>query len=346
MGADLSIGLLVAVCCLVGWATRRAVVSLAGRHRSLRRLHELSDALVAAPASSDIVGLVLAQSIELMGARYAEVCLAQGQGAPARSWVLRVGQQPLGPCPPVPVGVDSLATGARPQREVRPTSPAQRRFLEARGLKEALAVPMRDQETTTGYLIIGDRSTTPSPGGDGDGRLLETVANHASVALRNARLIHRLHFEARHDELTGLPNRLYLRESLDEVATQGANGGAPCVVMVLDFDGFKSINDTLGHQAGDELLRILAARLAEAASDASLVARLGGDEFAILSTGHPTAPAATDLAHRILGIFVEPVLVAGARLRLGGSLGIALGPEHGKSGSDLLRNADIALYAA
>ena len=179
-----------------------------------------------------------------------------------------------------------------------------------------------------------------------EARLLETVANHASMALRNGQLIERLHEEARHDELTGLPNRLGLRESLDKTAARAAEGGQRCAVMLLDFDGFKAINDTLGHAAGDELLRVLADRLARAAEGRATVARLGGDEFAVLTTHAVSEPDATVLARTLLTVFDEPVAVAGSRLRVGGSLGIALGPRHGATGSDLMRNADIAMYAA
>ena len=116
--------------------------------------------------------------------------------------------------------------------------------------------------------------------------------------------------------------------------------------MMLDFDGFKAINDTLGHQAGDELLRVLSGRLRDLAGTDARVARLGGDEFAVVSTTYAEIESATRLADRLLGMFDEPVAVAGTRLRLSGSLGIALGPRHGRTASDLMRNADIAMYAA
>ncbi|HEX2809662.1 MAG TPA: EAL domain-containing protein, partial [Kineosporiaceae bacterium] len=207
-------------------------------------------------------------------------------------------------------------------------------------------MPLRREGGVDGFLIVGDRAAPTGTAVDADGRLMETVANHASVALRNRRLIHQLHVEARQDDLTGLPNRLALRELLDRTALEAADGGPAFSVMVLDFDGFKAINDTLGHQAGDELLRVLSRRLAEAAGADATVARLGGDEFAVLSTRYADAGRASQLARRLLSVFEPPVTVAGARLRLGGSLGIALGPEHGGSGSDLLRGADIAMYAA
>jgi predicted signal transduction protein with EAL and GGDEF domain len=147
---------------------------------------------------------------------------------------------------------------------------------------------------------------------------------------------------------------------------------------MLDLDGFKAINDTLGHQAGDDLLCVIAGRLEVVAGDSALVARLGGDEFAILAVTEPERPGAADapngatpvagvprrradspdaacdraqeqaleLADRLLSVFDEPVSLPGARLRLGGSLGISIGPRDGHTGSDLMRNADIAMYAA
>jgi diguanylate cyclase (GGDEF)-like protein len=230
---------------------------------------------------------------------------------------------------------------------VRGVGAAEKAFLTDRGLVEALIVPLRVDDEVAGHLMVGDRRGEERPLAMTDGRLLETVANHASVALRNGRLMEQLQFEARHDELTGLPNRLDLRHRLDELAAGAACGGNPLSVMVLDFDGFKSINDTLGHQAGDELLRALATRFRKKAGDDAVVARMGGDEFAILSTVCADAESAMDLAQRVLACFDEPVAVSGApRLRLGGSLGIALGPRHGLTGTDLLRNADIAMYSA
>jgi diguanylate cyclase (GGDEF)-like protein len=253
-------------------------------------------------------------------------------------WSLRAGGEVEGP-----VDVDQPAPAAA--RLVRPDDAAARALLDARGLAEAVVVPLRVDDRAAGHLLVGDR-TGAARFVPGDVRLLETVANHGAVALRNGRLIQRLHTEARCDELTGLPNRLSLRELLDAAAAAAAGGGAPCAVMVLDFDGFKSVNDTLGHPAGDELLRVLAQRLVGQAGTDAVVARLGGDEFAVLSTRCTTADAAHELAVRLLRAFDEPVAVAGTRLRLGGSLGIALGPLHGLAGADLLRHADMAMYAA
>ena len=322
----------------------RAFAHLSDRHASLERMYEFSDSLAEAPGWGDVVESLIQRSGDLMRAGYVEVALAGLGDGPLR-WSARGGEPVEGP---VDLAADllSLPFPATALTLVRGVTPAERAFLAGRGLREALLVPLRVDQEVSGHLLVGDRGGEERGYTLRDGRLLETAANHGSVALRNGRLIARLHFEARHDELTGLPNRLSFRDLLDETAALAAAGGPPCTVMVLDFDGFKAINDTLGHQAGDELLRVLSQRLEVAAGRVATVARLGGDEFAILSTVCPGADPAQDLARRLLTAFDEPVALAGNRLRLGGSLGIAIGPAHGRSGSDLLRNADIAMYAA
>ena len=332
----------------------RGFAALADRHTSLERLYELSDSLAATPGWNEALGAVLRRSSDLLRAGYVEVLLSgHGPGraplGPQRWWVRAgapgVQAQVEGPEDAAHlVGVGMPFPPPRPAL-LRAADDAARPFLAVRGLREALVVPLRLDDVALGHLVVGDR-TGEARFVHGDVRLLETVANHGSVALRNGRLIERLHHEAREDELTGLPNRLRFRELLDAAAEAAATGGPACAVMVLDFDGFKAINDTLGHQAGDDLLRVLAGRLDVGAAGQALVARLGGDEFAILSTRRTTDVDALQLARHLLTAFDEPVSVGGARLRLSGSVGVALGPRHGADGSELLRSADIAMYAA
>ena len=320
----------------------RAFAALTERHARLERLYQLSDALAGAPGSADVVRSVLNQSTDLLRADYAEVMLS-GVGSGVHLWSLRHGEPVYGP---VEAGAHHLTLPFPPDtlRQVRGHTPAEIEFLSARGVSEAVIVPLRIDGPIAGHLLVGDRRGEERGFVPGDVRLLETVANHGSIALRNGRLIEQLHFEARHDELTGLPNRLNFRGLLDEAAA-AARRGVPCAVMVIDFNGFKAINDSLGHPAGDELLRVLAGRFRDIVGDEGTVARLGGDEFAIVS-GSVDAEAAQALAARVLATFEDPVPVAGTRLRVGGSLGIALGPEHGTTGADLLRKADVAMYVA
>jgi diguanylate cyclase (GGDEF)-like protein len=320
----------------------RAFATLSERHTRLERLYRLSDVLAAAPGSTDVVASVLEQSADLLRAGYAEILLG-GTGNGVQLWSLRTGADVYGP---VEAGAQhlTLAAGPNGHRIVRATGPREAEFLAARHVTQAILVPMKIDGPLAGHLLVADRRGDKRGFTGADIRLLEIVANHGSVALRNGRLIERLHFEARHDELTGLPNRLNFRGLLDGAA-EASRHGVPCAVMVLDFNGFKAINDSLGHPAGDELLRVLAGRFQQAVGPEAIVARLGGDEFAILSPS-PGAAAAEGLARALLAAFEEPVEVAGARLRVGGSLGIALGPGHGATGADLLRKADVAMYVA
>jgi diguanylate cyclase (GGDEF)-like protein len=316
--------LTLAVLGAAGLLVHQVFASLADQRVSLERLYELSDDLVTGPERSDVVALVLRRSMSLVRADVAEMRLAGPERDVFLRWILdRDDGSPRGPEP-----MEGPFEGRG-------------RSVEAPGTR--LVVPLRTAGGGGTLVVsrIGGRRFR-----DEEARLLGTVANHASVALRNGQLIERLHEEARRDELTGLPNRLGLRESLDVVAERAAGGGSRCSVMLLDFDGFKAINDTLGHAAGDVLLQVLAKRLARIAHGRALVARLGGDEFAVLTTESVTEGEATTLARQLLTAFDEPVAVAESRLRVGGSLGIALGPRHGATGSDLMRNADIAMYAA
>jgi diguanylate cyclase (GGDEF)-like protein len=152
-------------------------------------------------------------------------------------------------------------------------------------------------------------------------------------------------FMARHDALTGLPNRTLFQERMAAMLENGAEI-RPCAVLCLDLDHFKEVNDTLGHPAGDELLRLVAARLRHCARDQDLIARLGGDEFAII-VGNPDGRSdrAAALAARIVEAVGAPYEVQGRTIGIGVSIGIALS-ESNISGADMLKRADVALYRA
>ncbi len=331
-----------AVAALLG---QRALATLARRQAALERLYRLSDALVDAPALGDVVRSVLVQSLELLDAGYAEVLLdGPGPGPDRVAWTARAGGDVLGPLDGRPLA-QGLAFPPTQPCLLPDGSAAERTALRVRSVDGAVLVPLRVGPDLAGHLLVAGRS------GEGRGftavdvRLLVTVANHAKVALSNVRLIERLQVEARRDELTGLPNRTHFHELLERACDAGPPGPG-FAVMLLDFDGFKAVNDTLGHPAGDELLRTLARRLADVAGQDTTVARLGGDEFAVLAPARGDEPSARALAARLLSVFDEPVEVAGTRLRLGESLGIALSPRHATSACDLIRDADVAMYAA
>ncbi|WP_416069870.1 putative bifunctional diguanylate cyclase/phosphodiesterase [Streptomyces sp. AK02-01A] len=155
----------------------------------------------------------------------------------------------------------------------------------------------------------------------------------------------RLRYEATHDALTGLPNRTLFFERLEK--TLAAGDGARFGLCYLDLDGFKAINDSLGHSSGDRLLVEVADRLQSCATaPGEMVARLGGDEFVALTTGPDTQRGVTDLASRILGTLATPIRLEGREFTVRGSIGIVEGPVAERGAAEVLRSADITMYRA
>ena len=150
---------------------------------------------------------------------------------------------------------------------------------------------------------------------------------------------------ARHDMLTNLPNRVLFREHLEN-AFRGAQLGRGCAVHCLDLDHFKTVNDTLGHPIGDDLLKIVASRLVEALPATDFVARIGGDEFAIIQTAVERPEQCSQLASRIVDVVGKPYDIDGRHIVIGTSIGIAVAPNDGANPDQLLKNADMALYLA
>ena len=163
---------------------------------------------------------------------------------------------------------------------------------------------------------------------------------------------------AYYDPLTGLPNRLLFNEQLVKAIAQAERQGRRVAIMFVDLDNFKRVNDTLGHKAGDELLRVASARLGSTlrAHDTlsrqyseqapHSIARLGGDEFTVLLTDLPDPEMAAAVAKRLVNALAEPITVQGTEVFVGGSIGVALYPEDGTDIDTLLMNADTAMYRA
>ena len=152
--------------------------------------------------------------------------------------------------------------------------------------------------------------------------------------------------QAYFDSLTQLPNRLLALDRLSQLTVEATRNDEKAAVFFLDLDDFKKINDSLGHEAGDKVLIETANRLQRALRKADTIGRLGGDEFIILSKGISTQQNAVGIAEKLLQNFREPFTIEGRELMLTISIGVAMFPDNGKSVSDLLRNADTAMYQA
>src|SRR4051812_37182206 len=152
--------------------------------------------------------------------------------------------------------------------------------------------------------------------------------------------------QALHDALTGLPNRELFRDRIDQMIRTSRRNGESAVVMIMDLDHFKEINDTLGHHHGDLLLQEVSRRLMAALRDSDTVARLGGDEFGVLLPRVANSQDATNVAQQLLVALREPFVLEGMRLEIDASIGIALHPVHGEDVEMLNQRADIAMYSA
>jgi len=188
-----------------------------------------------------------------------------------------------------------------------------------------------------------------------DGRIIEVFATHHQIAglvwmlrdisqrVENEKTIRH---QAHHDALTGLPNRSLLMDRLDQAIHRAHRNHQKVAVCYIDLDGFKTVNDSLGHEEGDKLLIAVSKRFESCAREADTLARIGGDEFVILFESVKTHDEILHLAERILHSVEDPIQVEDRSYYIGASIGIALYPNDGEDTSSLLRSADIAMYRA
>ena len=180
---------------------------------------------------------------------------------------------------------------------------------------------------------------------DGQGAPLRVVGTYIDITERKASE-QRIAYMARHDVLTGLPNRAVFHEHLEKRMAEVRRGRGQAALLCLDLDRFKSVNDLLGHPAGDELLRQIAIRLNATVREGDVVVRLGGDEFAIIVSHLDHAHQASMLAQRVIEAVGQPLDLGGHFVTVGVSIGIALAPPNGEAPDALFKNADLALYRA
>ncbi|MDR3415982.1 MAG: diguanylate cyclase [Nevskia sp.] len=245
-------------------------------------------------------------------------------------------------------GADADAASALCIEVIRGGEP----LLKAAGLPAAaphaaswLCVPLDPGSGNMGALILRSE-----PGGahytESDKELLQFVSTQVATAIERKRLYAQLRHLAQHDSLTGLPNRVLLQIRLEGALGRIRRAQGRMALLYLDLNGFKQVNDSLGHAAGDWLLQEVARRLQACVRRADTVARIGGDEFLVVLEDLESAEQASRVAEKIRNAVASPVLVDGRSLHVVPSIGIALCPDHGDQAEQLLRYADQAMFAA
>lgn len=176
--------------------------------------------------------------------------------------------------------------------------------------------------------------------------MIELMAKSIGIAINQRELTDLLEYQAKHDSLTGLPNRLALSERLNAAIQRARQSGRKLAVLFIDLDRFKQINDTLGHTVGDALLQQIARRLVTCLGDAGSVARMGGDEFTVILEDFATPEDAVRMGRKLLNAVRVPCRVEGYELFITASMGISYFPKDGEDAAALLCSADSAMYAA
>jgi diguanylate cyclase (GGDEF)-like protein len=336
----------------------RAYVLQQQRHEKLEFLYEATRTLSRAPEIVLALEGLLARTTEAFRAEMAEIVLFSSDTGPPLRTTLGPGDtkeimQPMDPG--VAEELRSLVRDEAPSVMLSApfTSERLHRHLGDRRITDAMVAMLPGEDRIIGTIMLANRVGVVRSFTADDLKLFETLANNASVALQYDRmeqavlqlreLQEQLHHQAFHDPLTDLGNRTLFINQVRDALGSGTNTLA---VLFIDLDDFKTLNDSLGHAAGDEMLISVADRLRETVRPADAIARLGGDEFAVMVSDHRDATQfAIEIAERMLKAFEEPLPIGGRQFTVHLSVGIATTRE-ARHADELIRNADLAMYRA
>jgi diguanylate cyclase (GGDEF)-like protein len=232
-------------------------------------------------------------------------------------------------------------------RSLTAPSPRTKPIMEAAGLHAMAAAPILLDGVLIGVLVAGVRSEAHRIEADPFvAERFKGLAGHAAVALRNSRLVDQIRYQSLHDPLTDLPNRALILDRAGQMMARAERNRHTAAVLFIDLDGFKEVNDTLGHGSGDELLQQVSGRLSAVARRSDTVGRIGGDEFVVLVEDAVQDVGVEAVAQRMLDVLGEPFQLSSRErpIAVQASIGIAIGEKC--TASEMLRDADIALYAA
>jgi len=342
------------------FAAYRAYLSERERHTRLEFLYEANRTLARSHEIAPALEGLLKRSLEAFRAEMAEIILFGSEQNPSLRTLLGPGtyrelMEPVDAevADEMRAMLERSGTGAI---TLNPPfgGPRLQRYVEARGVTHAMVAPLPGEERMIGAIMLANRFGVVRSFDHDDLRLLDTLANNASVALQYDRLEQavlqlsvlqeQLQHQAYHDSLTSLANRTLFTDKVRE-ALQHRRG--ELAVLFIDLDDFKTVNDSLGHAAGDQLLVSAAARLRACLRPEDMIGRLGGDEFAVLvEDGPEVEETATAVARRILDAFVMPIPVGSESVSVYVSIGIVTSQGRDTSADELIRDADVAMYKA
>ncbi|WP_433211127.1 putative bifunctional diguanylate cyclase/phosphodiesterase [Dactylosporangium sp. CS-047395] len=334
---------LLGIVSAVTYRAYRAFVRQSQGHQQVEELYAFTRALDGPLDTRGVARIVLEQARDQLRAERAELIIPGPEGTYLR---LRMHGQSA-----FEIGtVDVLPATAwwQPARSGEPV-------LVTKGsrvigsIDDGIAVPVPLNDGDSGVLLVADSLPDIPTFGEQHVRLFQALANHASLSLTKARLLDDLRREvalkehlATYDPLTGLPNRQRFQALTDQLRASGT----PVAVLLMDLDRFKDVNDALGHDVGDQLLRLVGERLQERLGERGTVARFGGDEFAVLLPNMRTREVAIAVGDDLGAAMEQPIPIGHLRLNARVSIGIALAPEHGNDAKTLIQRADVAMYVA
>jgi diguanylate cyclase (GGDEF)-like protein len=339
------------------FAAYRAYLSERQRHERLEFLYEATRTLSRSPEIGLALEGLLAQALEAFRAEVAEIILFSEQHDALRATVRSGGETEA------LAGIDpAIADEFRSLIERQGTAVCSAsqlphgpldHYLESRGLRNGMLAMLRGDGAWIGTIMLGNPAGVVRNFSPEDLKLFEALANNTSVALqydhlgqavwRMKELQRELQHQVSHDPLTDLANRSLFTQRVAEALARKLGRVS---VIFIDIDDFKTVNDSLGHAAGDDLLIAVSRRLRECVRPTDTVARLGGDEFAILLERISAPAEAPEVADRVMRRLGEPFGVGHETVSVRASAGIAIADRFAKGADELIRNADVAMYRA
>jgi diguanylate cyclase (GGDEF)-like protein len=321
------------------------------RHAHVEFLYRSMSAMQSAPEFRAAIRELLEAARTMLSAEFAEIILLPEDGGdgglrsslgPAGDELVRIA--PLSEEDDLAVKITSRQEGAIVLARGRSPHVLDA-YLAQNGLADGILTALRRDNRIFGVLLVGDRVGDVSTFNDDDRKLFDTFASHTGVLIENERVKEQLRHQAFHDDLTGLPNRVLFTERLRQSLARSAETGVSPTVLLLDLDDFKTINDSLGHSAGDKLLVEVAQRVRTCIRTDDLAARLGGDEFGILLP-HAADGVAELLSARLVEALRAPFALYGREMYIHASVGIATEGADARTADEVLANADLAMYSA